>query len=166
MKTCFKCSQKAEVDLSYGEPYCKKHYLYLIEKRIKKALRNAEFDLKLGANIIKEDCAEYFILMHYLDEIFHGRLNIHSKGVIFDLKTGEEFAEDFISHFTQGKQVENSNISPLRYLIYEDLEAVKKLLGIKQDLKTDKSSVDLLEIKYPGTKFSVLKSLDFFEENQ
>lgn len=165
METCNKCNKTAEVNLSYGEAYCKAHFLYLMEKRIKKVLREIDFDIKKKYSLESKEYAEHDIITHFFNEIFY-KINYDPNGIKISIKTGEEFGKNFIEQFTHKKKLKTPKIAPLKGLVYEDIFNLVKILKIKKPLLTQKSNIDFLEKKYPGTKFAVLKSLDYFEKKR
>ncbi|MFT4311182.1 MAG: hypothetical protein ACMXX7_00995 [Candidatus Woesearchaeota archaeon] len=164
MITCVKCGKKANINLSYSQPYCQPHFLQIIEKRIKKELKN-KLDLKKEYAILKEDTAQFEINYHFLKKIFY-KLKIKtvkSKNYQINNKCLDEISQEFLEAFTCNKKIIKEKISPLKNITLEDIQHLKKILGIKFKIKTSKDFLKDLDNKYPGTKFSVLKSYDFIK---
>lgn len=167
---CSKCKAEAIQNIEYaGLKYCEKHFLELIEKRIRKELRTKEnIDIKQEQTILKEKSPEYELTKYFLKKIFKERLKLKdtikkTKNTILPTNLDVEAAK-FLNSYFENKTYKEENPKPLRIVTKEEIKLLCQILKIKGAPKKGNEFLDNLEEKYVGSKFSVLRSMDHFEK--
>ncbi|MFT4260958.1 MAG: hypothetical protein ACMXX9_00825 [Candidatus Woesearchaeota archaeon] len=164
MKTCQKCGEKATIILSYSA-YCKKHFLEVLIKRIRKNLIGT-FDFNKTYLILKTKETE--LAKALLTKVYRGRLilqetNKFTEGMIIPTSLEVE-TKRFLDSFLENKEYEiKKAIYPLRVILREELSEAAKIMGISYEVEPH--PLDEIESHHPGTKFATLKSLEEYEKN-
>lgn len=141
--------------------------LEAVEKRIRKDIRlNQRLSTKTEYSILNDNSPEYFLTRHFLERIFNGRLKLKEtkkpgKNTIIPTSLDRE-AENYISEYLTNTQNKSQGIRLLRTVQRSEMKILCKILKIKWTEKS-KDFLDDLEAKYPGTKFSVLRTKQFTE---
>jgi hypothetical protein len=172
---CSKCKNIALKNVEYaGKVYCEKHFLELIEKRIRRNLRTRQLlDIKKKYVLIDDDSSEAKILEYFLIKIFNNRLMFEKKhksskndALIVPTNLDEQTIL-FLNSFLQNK-INNSDleIMPLEVVTQSEIEIVCAILKIKFIPKIKEDILFDLEKKYPGTKFSLFQSKRNIEDKQ
>ncbi len=172
---CEKCNKEGVVKLSYTKRvYCKKHFRELIEKRVRKDLRQKKLiNINETYNLVFDETPESELLLDLMKSIFNNRLKIiitkkipdHSefKTIVPDyleVEASKEF-EEFISSksFLETKKNKEENNNIIKPLISVSAEEIFFLTGRKPDFKKRNVNELLLSINdfEPNTFFSVRK---------
>lgn len=165
---CDKCNGTGRVKLSYSQiVYCDEHFLEIIEKRTRKELRESSITPKGEYEIYKEESNEYKLAKYFLDKVFKGRLNIKevketNPETIRPTSLDRE-AEEFLKSFLEDKEYKPKGIPFMRSILEEEIKEVCRILNMKYKERERMKELDSFEEKYPGTKFSLLKSLKELE---
>lgn len=174
--SCFvkNCRSKPEVKLYYvNRQYCKRHFLELIEKRIRKDIRtNNKLDLRKKYLLLNDSSKEFFLARYFLKKIFGDYLKINEvkkhknqKNLIIPTNLDREINNDFEKFIKNKKIVNNNQIKILSNLLEGEIFLAAKLLNIKHSKKKEGQNylIEKTEELYPGIKFSLKKSLDFIK---
>jgi len=169
--TCSKCKLNELKNVEYaGLKYCKKHFIELITKRIRKDLRiREEINPNKKYRILKESTPEFILTKYFLERIFEKHLIIEettelkTKNMIVATNLDVEAKNFLESYFTNNKYVEK-HIRPLRTVTKEEIEKLCEVLNIKGQPKNGLIFLDNIDNKYPGSKFSVLRSIDHLKK--
>ncbi|MGV8161847.1 MAG: hypothetical protein ACP5N2_00765 [Candidatus Nanoarchaeia archaeon] len=164
---CSKCKTSALQNVEYaGNYYCEKHFLELIEKRIRRNLRTRKLlDVKEKYKFIDDSSSESRISEYFLSKIFQGRLlfkkykkNSFSDNVIVATNLDEQVLL-FLNTFLKNEKKENEKtIKPLEVVTQREIEFLCSILNIKFEPRIKRDLLSDLEKKYPGTKFSLFQS--------
>ncbi len=164
---CDKCSKKATV--KFNQQYCDDHFLQTIEKRIRKNIRKQDIDIKHQFYLIKQKGHEYELTKHFLKKIFEGRLKIKEvtkkqpKNNIYATSLDEE-ATKFLNEFFNNKKIELKGIKPLDVVMQKEQKEICRILQIPFEDKKD--FLTQFEEQYPGTKYSLKKTMEHFKERK
>ncbi|MCF7866451.1 hypothetical protein K9L67_01355 [Candidatus Woesearchaeota archaeon] len=166
---CAKCNKNGKRSHKQaGKIYCDKHYTEIIEKRIRKYLRiNKKIDTKQEYNL-KGPKEEKEILKKILENIFNKRLKITNKQTnnTISAQTADQEAEELINEFLQNTtQKETKDIKPFGHITEKELQILKKIYKITIKQRQTKK-LDEIEEKYPGTKFSIIKTKEFLKNKK
>jgi hypothetical protein len=168
--TCSKCKNVALKNIEYaGKKYCEKHFLELMNKRVRKNLRTRKLiDVKSEYFLLDDDSSEVKLTQYFLDEIFKGHLKFrvgkkNSSNLKLIVPTNlDEQANIFLGSFLKNKKdVLNDDVAqimPLEALLQKEVELLCSILKIKFKPRVKKDILIELENKHPGTKFSVFQS--------
>lgn len=173
---CVKCGKKASINLRYGQQnYCDKHFIELVEKRVRKEIRkHYEVDFQKKYELYNDGSAEYEILNYFLNSIFENNLPIKTikrykdEDTVFQPTNLENEIGKFMQTFFQNKDFEFTNtLKPLRVVPLKEIKELKRILNIEKPVTNKHNAfIEELQKKYPSTKFSILKSLKHFENNK
>jgi len=167
---CSKCKLKSTINTPFGErSYCDRHFLDMISKRVRKDLRiNQNLDVKQKYHLKKEKTHEYALTKYFLDNIFKGYLNYNSKSKKNLILSGslDETTDEFLHTFLKNKKTKNLAITPLRTVLQIEMKELCRILKIKFVARKNNELSEKLEIMYPGTKFSILRSLDYLNKKK
>lgn len=181
---CYKCKRdgKNKTDNKY---FCDKCFLEIIEKRVRKEIRTNNLINKNDKILILNDSSYSSILNEYLikkiiynpkikikkikkyNPIFnYDKKNTYNKIVIPWLLDDEikSLLESFFKN-TKNKIANNTKIKPLISITKDEAKTFLNILKIKNNIITKNDENELtkmienFEKKYPGTKFSLLKSV-------
>ncbi|MGV8169638.1 MAG: hypothetical protein ACP5N3_06305 [Candidatus Nanoarchaeia archaeon] len=162
---CSKCSHNALEGAVYaGKNHCEKHFLELIERRIRKNLRTRKLiDVKKEYYFADDKSSEAKLTEYFLDKIFLGRLKLSekkSKSLCNIVPTNlDEQALMFLNSFLENKKLEKSEeVMPLEVVTQQEVELLCRVLKIKFVPRIKEDVVDNLEKRHPGTKFSLFQS--------
>jgi len=171
---CFKCRKKAIPDVEYaGNHYCDRHFLELMDKRIRKNLRvNRLLDVKEEYVLIDDSSSEAKLTEYFLKEIFKGYLKmkiskkpLKNRKLILPTNLDEQvilFLDVFLKNEKRtGNEMnaaEKTKIFPLEVLMQKEVELLCRILKIKFKPRVKKDILADLEKRYPGTKFSAFQS--------
>jgi hypothetical protein len=178
---CLKCNKKEKVK---GFEFCRNCFISIIEKRVRKELRVSEAikrgdalliiddrscSAKLNIQLIKKIVGDITEIKVKKQKSFDINKKIDFKGkVIVPWNLDDEiilFMKCFLNNvpFKNLGNHDNS-VKPLLCLKKDECELYCKLLGIKFEQKKTEENKDIIEFvdkiekKYPGSKFSILKS--------
>jgi len=153
-----------------GLKYCKRHFIELITKRIRKDLRTREeIDLNKKYYLLRENSPEFILTKYFLERIFEKHLmieevtKIKQKNMIITTNLDIEAKNFLESYFTNKKYIEK-HIRLLRTVTKEEIEKLCEVLDIKGRPKKGLAFLETIDKKYPGSKFSVLRSIDHFKK--
>lgn len=167
---CQKCQNEGTIQVTKADmPLCKKHFVERIEKRIRKDLRTRQnLDTKKTYTIRKENTAEYKITKHFLEKIFNKHLKLKDTKKNADIETTnlDQEASKFLETFMRNAKTEEKAIKPLRKVTQKEIEALSRILNIKQKNKKTNGILEKLENLYPGTNFSTTKTKEFLEDKK
>ena len=150
------------------QEYSPQDFLRLIEHRIRKEIRQGDLISFKKSYVLEESKSlESQVLLHFLKQIFHERLDLSGGEVIV-----ADFLELFISKrldvFLSKENSEilfNKTITPLRSITQHELKEVAKLLSIEGELTPiNQEVINTLQEKYPQSKPSFLKSFANIEK--
>ncbi|PIN80044.1 hypothetical protein COV13_04260 [Candidatus Woesearchaeota archaeon CG10_big_fil_rev_8_21_14_0_10_32_9] len=169
--TCSKCRSVELKNVEYaGLKYCKRHFIELITKRIRKDLRaREEITLDKTYYLLKENTPEFILTKYFLERIFGKYLKltevntIKTKNMIIATNLDMETKQFLESYFTNTKYVEK-HIRPLRTVTKEEIEKLCEILNIKGKPKKGLEFLEKIDNKYPGSKFSVLRSINHLKK--
>ncbi len=162
---CEKCSGKGKVKSTYtNRRYCDRHFMEMISRRIRKDLRiSQKINIKKEYAIAKTTDHETRIAMHFLSEIFGGRLKVSNtaKDNVIRPRSLDKETNDFLEEFLENKESRSLPVNPLRVVLEEEIREISGILGINYAENKDKNSItEAIDSKYPGTKFSLMKSME------
>lgn len=178
--SCSKCPGKAVYENKNTGNLCSSCFLDMIEKRIRKELKNSGWlnknekvlildDNSLEANVT-EDLFKKAIGSLPLQIEKSTDLNENYNHVILPWSLERE-TNGFLSGLFTGnnKNVEEKQmpkcIKLLKSISEEEIELIAKIKNISGKLKgTEKNYVSQLEKKYPGSKLALVKAVKEFEE--
>lgn len=167
---CAKCQKEETIKPTKADrPLCKKHFLEQIEKRIRKDLRTRQkLSTKKEYTIKKEETAEYHLTKHFLHNIFNNRLKLKDTNKDPDIKpTNLDIeAEEFLKTYMKNTESNKKTIKPLRKITKKEINAICKILNIKQKTEQKETFLAKLENQYPGTNFSTIKTKEFLEDKK
>lgn len=172
---CEKCSDKGNVKSTYTDRrYCDKHFMEMISKRIRKNMRTSkEIDVKREYSLVRTTPHETMIAKHFLKEIFNGRLktketsNPTKSTPLIVPRSLDKEAKEFLEEFLENKKGRQTQINPLRVVLEEEIKEISKILGIKySENKETNKILETMEAEYPGTKFSLMKSMEEIRKKQ
>ena len=150
---CSNCKNKAIDNVEYaGKYYCNRHFLELMEKRIRKHIRvKINLDVNKTYTILNDDSSEFHLTKYFLEKIFDGRLAL--KEIKTKLKDTtnkiiptnlDEQAIIFLDEFLKNKNINNKTnnnkskekdanqfIAPLEVILQKEVELLCKILKIK-----------------------------------
>jgi len=167
---CSKCKNVALKNIEYaGKKYCEKHFLELMNKRVRKNLRTRKLiDVKKEYFLLDDNSSELKLTKYFLDEIFKGHLKFNvgkknSSNLELIAPTNlDEQANIFLDSFLKNKKEllkeVNVQIMPLEVLLQKEVELLCIMLKIKFVPRMKNDILVELENRHPGTKFSVFQS--------
>jgi hypothetical protein len=176
--TCSKCKNKSIDNVEYaGKHYCDRHFLELMEKRVRKNLRvNIDLDVKLEYALLDDNSSEFHLTKYFLEKIFNKHLMLkfrktmpkNSSSLIVPTNLDEQviiFLDEFLKNNKLNDQTKiktsknkNHEIMPLEVLQQKEVELLCEILKIKFVPRVKTDILKELEKKHPGTKFSLFKS--------
>ncbi len=181
---CQKCNKSATVIFKHLGNLCDNCFIDVVEKRVKKELRNKwkfkkdqriliiEDETKEGkvssylAKLVTKDLPLFIEIKKNID------LNKESDNydVIFIPWSLDNEIQSFLGNIFGNKEIEleknNKIIKLLKNLSEEEIEMVAKVKNIsfiKKEVSELKQFIENIEKKYPGSKFALLKSKDIIE---
>lgn len=167
---CFRCRKKAIPDVEYaGNYYCKRHFLELMEKRVRKNLRvNRRIDVKKEYVLVQDDSSEAMLAEYFLKKIFGEHLKfkiakrpLKGMNIIFPTNLDEQailFMDNFLAMKKEKQTKIRKGIFVTDVLLQKEVELLCEILKIKFIPKIKKDVFAEMEKKYPGTKFSLFQS--------
>ncbi len=150
-----------------------------IEKRVRKDIRiNNPFSKKERVLVIDDSSKESFLIIYLLKKITKGLeldIDIQKQKDVSALKTARydkivipADADDSINQLIEwiakrkGARRENKKrVSILRMILDKEVSEAAAKLGYKSHKTAN--MLDMLEARYPGSKFATLKSIDFLK---
>ncbi|MBU1975644.1 MAG: hypothetical protein KKG59_04540 [Nanoarchaeota archaeon] len=174
MTNCFikSCKNKSTIMLSYiNRGYCDKHFMELIEKRVRKELRvNKIIDVKKKYNILADNSKEFLISKYILNSIFGRALKlevvneIKSKNTIVPTNMDREINSMFDAFLKNKSIPQKIGITILDNVLDEELMHIAKILNIKNATQEDRLAlIEEVNSKHL-IKFSLKKSLNHVRE--
>lgn len=150
------------------QDYSNQDFLRLIEQRIRKEIRqNKLISLKKMYTLIEEDSLQSQVLLHFLKQIFHDRLNMGG-GESIETDYLELYVSKRLSVFLDKQDSQlllAEKITPLRSITEHEIREVAKILSLKGEFfPVDQKLIFDLQQKYPQTKPSFLKSFVNIEQ--
>jgi hypothetical protein len=173
---CSKCNRPALPGVDYaGKNYCEKHFLELMERRIRKHLRTGgELDPKKEYFLFDDSSSEFTLTKYFLEKIFNKRLILReiksisgksSRRIIFPSNLDEQ-ALLFLDQFLLNKKnKKEEKIIPLEVLQQREVELLCGILGMNFKKRVKRNLLQKLEEKHPGTMFSLFQSRQNLREN-
>ena len=166
--TCH-CAKPAVTDFSHLGPLCRACFVDVIQKRCRKALKDAGW-LEPGQKVhIVEDSEALSVLFKQvvkglpLDYVLREQAEIILVG-----KTADDEAEEFVDKLFAGRLMpENTAVNLLANISTPELEKYCELEGINSTAKPKselRTRLDALEKRYPGTYFALQKSQSSFRK--
>ena len=175
-QTCCKCDKEAAIELDYGQRwYCRNHFLEMIEKRVRKEIRKFySVDFDETYYVYDDGSAAFEVMKYFTDNIFDDYLDIHvSKDIensqyYFEPVTMEEALENMIQAFFENRSFNFSKTKkPLRVVMGEEIKILTDILDIDREVEhVDHEFIEKMQEKYSSSKFSMLKSLKYFQHDQ
>ena len=165
-KKCFKCNGSANIEFSHLEgPLCNSHFLNMIEKRVRKEVKDSFLEPKGEFTIFKEDNHRFHLTKYFLERVFKSLIKLKpvSKNAQIIPTSLDIEANSFLNSFYSNKDFVDNTVKPLRGVLEKELEEVCKILDIKYTKTLVSEELDKFEGEFPGTKFSILKSLKGYE---
>ncbi|MFH1916433.1 MAG: hypothetical protein ABIJ21_04155 [Nanoarchaeota archaeon] len=162
------CKRPATVRLSYTPArYCDKHFLYHIEKRVRKHLREKKEIRANETYVLKPTkTKEYAIAQHFLKSIFKSHITLKKKGSekeIIPTNLDKENSQ-FIEMYLQGKiKKMKKEILILEDVMNEELMQIARILKIPAKPEAQHPIIAAMEKKHPGTQFALRKSRKYHE---
>lgn len=177
---CVKCNKTADISLKHlGGSLCASCFIEIIEKRVRKVLREYERLRPSDKIIILDDNTLNAKMCTYmLQSIFRGQPFTFSikKGSISSAEklakrkikvvipwNMDDEVEQYLDALFNGKKIKKTRfIMPLLGISCEEIEYFAKIKGItgKSKAKTKLGRMlDELEKRYPGSKFGLLRSI-------
>ncbi len=173
---CTKCKKTAQIKLKTLGDFCNRCFLEVIEKRVRKDLRLNKWIRKNDKILIIDDKSKESKVGEYLLKSIIKDLPVKitkkkSKAGKFDKiiipwNLDREAESSLNKIFTRlpKKQQDKKEIRLLRNVLDKEIEIFAKLKGFKYAKKPRpelQKTMDKLEEKYPGCKFSLLNSMKF-----
>lgn len=179
--TCIKCKKPAKADIKHlGGSLCSSCFSEIIEKRVRKSLRDNDWiKPKDKVLVIDDGTLKAKVGIHILDSIFKktpfnitvkkGTIkgaNKLAKGynkTIIPWNADDEINQYLDALFNAKKIPKTKNIKLLIKISDEELDYFAKANKIKGKKKAKSDlgkKIDLLEKRYPGSKFGLLKSIE------
>ncbi len=160
---CEKCKKAGSTKSTYtNRTYCDSHFMEMISRRIRKDLRvSQKIDIKKEYGFARSTSHETAIAKHFLSEIFGGRLKLskNSPNAIMPRSLDKEVKE-FLEEFLENKESKQHLLNPLRTVLEEEIKEICRILGIRYPKNNETNEIlESIEEKYPGTKFSLMKSM-------
>lgn len=173
---CHKCS--AESKYKYIDKHlCKKCFVDLFEKTVRKNLRIGGSLKKTNRLVVVGPIAEWFIKKivtmpcekEYVAELSDESLQDKTVKIVLPVTLDDEDSEFLSKLFAKQLKKEEKDgriIKLFRTIPEESVIDFCRLKEIPYTRKTnrEKEMLDKLEKKYPGTKNSMLKSIDFIDD--
>jgi len=171
---CSKCKKESEIKLTHLRDLCKTCFLFTIEKRIRKELRQkASVKRNEKLAIIDDGSKEAKILNYFLKnilkdmpiEIFFVKKLDGKYDKLFAPHNANQEADLFLQYIFDNKITQNKGVKLLKVVSAEEMSIIADILefsGIERDLKYS-GLLDKFEKKYPGTVFSIVKSIEIIE---
>jgi hypothetical protein len=164
---CFKCKKSAIEEVEYaGNHYCERHFLELMEKRVRKHIRVlGKIDEKKEYCLLDDGSSEFQLTKYFLERIYSGRLKLkivktckkNASELIVPTNLDEQ-ALIFLDEFLKNKKKTEKRIMPLEVLLQKEVELLCGILAIKFKPRVKRNILDDLEKRHPGTMFSLFKS--------
>jgi hypothetical protein len=168
------CSQPAVTNFSHLSPLCKSCFVDVIERRCRKAAKDAGW-LKPSQKVFIDlnDTMQGRALEHIFGRVFKSLpvapvLAAQAEVIILG-KTADDEAEDFLDHVFSGTLLPErkamnllANVSAAELEKYCELQGITGLPRQKSELR---AHLEAVEKKYPGTMFSLQKSKTFFRNS-
>lgn len=189
---CTRCNKKSETDFRHLGNLCRKCFFWIIEKRVKKVLKESKIKkndkillldslseyffkriMKMPLTVIKK--SKNFFNIKEFDESIFGNKKLKEfiktnkiKKTIIPRNLDNEIVPLLKKHFKNSKIKENKKFVKLFKNILEDelilFSKLKRIPYKKMKKNDEKDFLDKIEKRYPGTKFSFLKSMNKLEE--
>jgi hypothetical protein len=178
---CIKCKKPAKADIKHlGGSLCPSCFSEIIEKRVRKSLRDNDWiKPKDKVLVIDDGTIKAKAGIYILNSIFNKKpFNITvkkgtikgasklAKGynkVIIPWNADDEVEQFLDALFNAKKILKIKNIKLLIKISDEELDyfaKTKKIKGKKKAKSELGKKIDLLEKRYPGSKFGLLKSIE------
>lgn len=173
---CSKCKKTAEVNLNHMPPLCKKHFLEVIEKRVRKDIRINKVFAKNDIIICSGEIS-FFLLKSILNKIpvniiLKNKTKLENpekkpkskslvKNKIIVEKTADDYCCDFFEHIINKNKINKKEISIIRTLLDKEVEIFAKFNNLK--FKPNKKNNEILKIieefdkLNPNARFAVFK---------
>lgn len=164
-KKCLGCGKKSSIKLSYTKrKYCKDCFMKLIEKRVRKDIRQDK-DIKPGKTIelLNDGSKEFKITKLFLKNIFEKNLEVkevkETREKTFIPTNMDREVNHELEVYLKNKSYESNGKKLLDNVLEEEIIHICKIKNISYE-KTTKDNPLLrgLEQKYPDTKFGLAKS--------
>lgn len=160
---CYKCKNKATINIPHLRPVCSNCFITIIEKRIRKYIRINKLIKKNDRLIIKDPLSLYFI-----KKIIRSPIKIvkNNGKEVLPWTLDDEcnlFLKLFFNKNFDINKIKNNNIKLFKTVTDEELIEFSKIRNIKyKTLNKDRNIGDLLNnlSKYPEIKFSLLKCIN------
>lgn len=170
---CLSCQKEIPLKLGFvtqSYRYCKKCFLYHIERRIRNFIRE-HHPLKKGQRVVVRDA----VSRYFLEQVVHVPLTLVKKltkrtDLVVTSTTSDDFVVSFLEHLLFGKKMlkHKKNIFPL-FASLTDEELVLychyKNLSFVPAKNTLKEKLHGLEQRHPGTLHALAKSRKDLQSN-
>jgi hypothetical protein len=165
METCSKtpCKKPGRITLSYTpRRYCNDHFIYLVEKRIRKETRKRGLIKANNSYIIqKNKDKETVIALHFLSQIFGKQITLKTTGKgkrIIPTNLDRE-CQTFLNTYLENKKAKKqAGILFLDNVLDEELMHIAKILKIPARPEPKHQIIEAIEKKHPGMKFALNRS--------
>lgn len=163
---CIKCKAISKIEIKGTGKFCKKCFLDMIIKRIKKDIR--QLNLKKNSKIIlvKETTPSFLLSKYVLENLelpikleIKKEIEIKRKNNIIYPKSMDDIAEEFFQNIIQNKKTRKT-ISILKNISDFEIKKFADFMGWKYKKYKKNILLDKLEKKYPNIKFALLKSME------
>jgi len=167
------CTHTSEVEFKQLGSFCKDCFIKLLKKRVKKEFGKYEWFKKDEKVLLvnKHDAASHLLSRVFYEITSDMPLKLEEKPSVDEgyervlLPTiADETAISFLNEILQGKKMEKlpaNFMLPLQCIRKEELSVYAKFENLPFDFSNSRTQefLDTLEENYPGTKFSIIKSM-------
>lgn len=190
---CFKCNQPATISTPQFKDICNKHFLEVIEKRVRKFTRTNKIFKSNQKILILNDSSKEFYVSDYLVKSITKSLNVKisyqkiksrfnfkinkkhlSCNLIILPWNLEDEADEFLSRFIKPnfkfKSYPKKQTKLLKNLLDNEIKIFADLKHFRYNKKTNKTNrplvkfLDNMEKSHQETKFSLLKTIEYLKK--
>ena len=157
MERCYLCKRGAVLELPYLKKWaCDKCILKINYKRFRSQIRGFS-----NFHLLKEDTPSFHLMKFFFDKT-NIKYKVSKEGKIKST-TQDELVESFLNSVIQNKPLEKKKILPLSLTPQNEIGVINKSLGLPYKFKKESfllKSLDEVEKRRPGVKFSIRKVID------
>ncbi len=167
---CYKCNNKAKVNIPHLKPLCENCFTRIIEKRIRKNIRINKLIKKNDKLLIKDSLSLYFIKKIIKSPIKIVKKNGKNVKEVIQWSLDDECNLFLFKFFKPNFNIKNNNkiIKLFKTVTDEELIEFSKIKHIKYRTLNKHNNIENLlnnlNKKYPEIKFSLLKCIENIKE--